>query len=119
MDFVEQLDTISEKLLKISKPEKKERTHSTLDFVKSAASAGKISAEVNQTAEMALQHPFIVEQDSQLMAMATCVDFIFMSPLPYNICKTLVDLASLKVELCKFLHFCWFSNPTLVQAIPF
>ncbi|XP_057314867.1 zinc finger FYVE domain-containing protein 26-like [Hydractinia symbiolongicarpus] len=101
VDFVEQLDTISEKLLKISKPERKERTHSTLDFVKSAASAGKISAEVNQTAEMALQHPFIVEQDSQLMAMATCVDFIFMSPLPYNICKTLVDLASLKVELCQ------------------
>ena len=98
---MENVGITSEKLLKISKTsQKRERTLSTLDFVKSAASAGKISSEVTQIADLLLQHPFVVDDpvESSMTLMAVCIDLMFNAPLSFHVCKSIIELASIKVD---------------------
>lgn len=71
-----------------------------MDFVKSAASAGKLSSEVNQLTEILLHHEFITstEFDISVLSLAVSVDLMFSVTTTLHVAKSLCDLACLKLD---------------------
>lgn len=102
MDFIEQIGKASSKLKKIRKAVKsKKEEQLSMDFVKEAASAGKMSTEVNQIVDVLLQHRFLsetVETDTPCLALATCIDLMHTEGISMEVAKRLTDLACFKLD---------------------
>lgn len=105
VDFMKELSSSWVKLKTVSlssKPIESQKTTSPLDMIRSNTSAGKVTSEATQIAENLLQHPIVVKgiHDFPMVDAAICMDLLFFVPLPFSICKSLLDLASIKSEIC-------------------
>ena len=103
MDFIEQIDEACLKLKKILKikQKKEEQSFLSMDFVKEAASAGKMSTEVKQVLDVLLQHRFLSEHaeiDTPCLALATCIDLMHKEGISLDVAKRLADLACYKLD---------------------
>lgn len=101
LDFIQKINQTSDRLKQIKKiNQKKEQSYSNMDFVKSAASAGRLSSEVNQLTEKLLQHEFLqfTEFDTSVLSLAVSVDLMFSVTTTLHVAKCLCDLACLKVD---------------------
>jgi hypothetical protein len=101
MDFIEEFQNAGTKLNQIRKiKQKKDQSFSSMDFVKSAASAGKLSSEVNQIVDGLLQHNFLMANgiDLPALSLAVAADLIHVTGISIHVAKRLVDLACYKLD---------------------
>ena len=108
LDFIEQFQCTSDKLKNIRKiPQKKDNSYSSMDFIKSAASAGKLSSEVNELTKALLQHEFLAatDMDVSVVSVAVSVDLMYSQKTTLHVAKSLCDLACLKLNGMKFSTF--------------
>ena len=102
MEFIEKIQEAHSKLKLIrSVKQKKDQSFSSMDFVKSAASAGKLSSEVNHIVEDLLHHGYLSDNNEiemSSLALAVCVDLMYSSGISVDVAKRLVDMACLKMD---------------------
>lgn len=101
LDFIELIDEAYLKLKKIRKIKQKKEEQSNMDFVKEAASAGKMSTEVQLILDVLLQQRFLSEHaeiDTPCLALATCIDLIHKEGISLDVAKRLSDLACYKLD---------------------
>ncbi|XP_012560340.2 zinc finger FYVE domain-containing protein 26 isoform X1 [Hydra vulgaris] len=99
VNFIEEFSNVSKNLLQISQPDTSKKMGSTLDHVRSVASAGKTSFDNIQMINQLLGHSFFNHSFSSLLSsLAVCVDLMFHSPLVFNVCKSIFEIIEPKCD---------------------
>ncbi|XP_065670039.1 uncharacterized protein LOC100197921 isoform X5 [Hydra vulgaris] len=99
VDFIEEFSFVSKNLFQVSQPDTSKKMGSTLDHVRSVASAGKMSFDNIQMINHLLGHSFFINSFSSLLSsLAVCVDLMFHSPLVFNVCKSIFEIIEPKCD---------------------